>query len=69
MKRFSKIKSFKKLYKNLQSIYTLTEIEQEALHLCLENGKDYTHIVVIIDVILDKFKRTLEDFEETVKNC
>ena len=33
-------KKLSKLYKELLSIYTLTEIKQEALNLCLENGKD-----------------------------
>jgi len=67
MKKSDKIKTLSKLYKKLQSIYVLTEIGQEALNLCSENGKDCTHIIVIMDVILDKFKITLNEFGNTIK--
>ncbi len=32
------------IHKELMSVYTLTEIEQEALDLCCENDKDCSHI-------------------------
>lgn len=62
-------KKLSKLYKELLSIYTLTEIKQEALNLCLENGKDCTHITIMIDLILNKFKITLDEFEKILNYC
>ncbi len=62
-------KKLSKLYKELLSIYTLTEIKQEALNLCLENGKDCTHITIMIDLILNKFKTTLDEFEKILNYC
>ncbi len=56
-----------KLYKDLQSIYTLIEIEQEALNTCCENEKDPTHIITLSDIILKKFKTTLKEFEIIAK--
>ena len=58
-------KKLSKLYKELLSIYTLTEIKQEALNLCLENGKDCTHITIMIDLILT----TLDEFEKILNYC
>lgn len=60
-------RALSKLHKDFSSIYMLTEIEQEALDLCLENGKDCTHITIMIDLILNKFKTTLDEFEKIIK--
>lgn len=62
-----KLKSLPQLYKDFASICTLITISQEALDLCCENEKDCRHITVIIDMILDKLKRTLEEFEKIIK--
>ena len=53
------------IYKDLESIYTMTEIEQEVLHSCYENDKDCFHVTFLIDIILEKFQKALSDF----KNC
>ncbi len=67
-KKFVKNDSLSNIHKELMSVYTLTEIEQEALDLCCENDKDCSHITTIIDLILDKFKRTIDKLEIYIKN-
>ncbi len=67
-KNADKTKMLFKIYKDLTSIYTLTEIGQEALDLCRENEKNCHHITMLIDIILDKFKRVLNDLESYTKN-
>lgn len=59
--------ALQKLYKDLPSIYTLIEIEQEALDLCRENEKDCSHIITLTDIILDKFRTTLKNLETISK--
>lgn len=66
--KFVKNEGLSNIHKELMSVYTLTEIEQEALDLCCENDKDCSHISTIIDLILDKFKRTLDKLEIYIKN-
>lgn len=66
--KFVKNEGLFNIHKELMSVYTLTEIEQEALDLCCENDKDCSHIITIIDLILDKFKRTLDKLEIYIKN-
>lgn len=66
MKKTNNPKTLKELYQDLQSVYTLIEIEQEALDICCENEKDCTHITLLIDMILDKFKITLEKLERII---
>ena len=66
MKRTKELKHLLKLHKKLQALYMLTTLEQEALDLCCQNDKDCSHITIIIDIILEKHKQILDDFERTI---
>ncbi len=66
--KIEKLKNLSKLHKDLLSIYNLIEIEQEALDLCCENGRDCHHISALINIILDKFQTTLKTFETITKS-
>lgn len=62
-KKSKNYKTLSKLHKDLSSLYTMTEIEQEAFDLCYQNGKDCGRITCIISLILDKFQLVLKELE------
>lgn len=66
MKKENRTKNLQEIYRELKSLQSLHEIEQEALFFCYEENKDYGHIFAIDTIYSDKFKQCISNLKQYV---